>query len=43
MDVIIAAVLVIVAAHYGIPAFDNWQARRAMGKRLNQVIRGGER
>jgi hypothetical protein len=38
MDIIFAAVIMVIAAHYGKPACDRWQAQRAMGRRLRQVV-----
>jgi hypothetical protein len=38
MDIILAAVIVVIAAHFGKPVYDRWQAQRVMGRRLEQVI-----
>ena len=38
-DIILAAVIIIVAAHFIVPVFENWQARRAAEKRLREVIK----
>jgi hypothetical protein len=39
IDIIIAFVVILVAACYGIPALENWKAKRAAEKRLREVIK----
>jgi hypothetical protein len=38
-DIILAAVVIIVAANYGIPAWNEWRERKAVEKRMREVIK----
>ena len=38
IDIILAAVVIIVAANYGIPVWNEWQERKTVEKRLKEAI-----